>query len=348
MKFAGARIQGFIAGYLAKPDAKVRAILVYGPDQGLVRERADALATAAVADLDDPFRVATLAAAAIAGDPARLHDEMAAQSLSGGRRLLRVREASDAIGELCADLLEDPPTGDSLCVVEAGDLAARSSLRRAFEAAENAVAIPCYADTARELGELVRSVLSGRQVSTSAEAQQYLVSRLGGDRALSRNELEKLALYAGDGGRVELEDALASVGDSAELTGEDAIFAAAEGDAPYLERALARAFQEGESGVAIVRGAMRHFERLHVTGLRVAAGSTTDEALRALRPPIFFKQQERFTAALRRWPPRRAAMALTLLLDAEQQMKQTGFPDRTICGECLTRLARAAQARDRL
>ena len=108
---------------------------------------------------------------------------------------------------------------------------------------------------------------------------------------------------------------------------------------------MASRFGVGESAVAIVRAAMRHFERLHVTGLRIAAGSAPDEALRALRPPIFFKQQERFTATLRRWPPRRAALALRLLLEAEQQMKRTGFPDQTICGECLMRLARGARAR---
>ena len=345
MKLTGARIQGFVAGYIAKPDPKLRAILVYGPDQGLVRERAEALAKAAVPALDDPFRVTTLTGAAVASDPARLHDEMAAQSLTGGRRLLRVRDAGDALADSCDALLADPPGGDSLCVVEASDLAARSALRRVFEAADNAVAVPCYADGARELIDLVRSVLGGHKVTASAEAQQYLVSRLGGDRALSRVELEKLALYAGDGGKVELEDARAAVGDSAELTAEDAIFAAAEGDAEHLERALSRAFQEGESAVAIVRSAMRHFERLHVTGLRIAAGSAPGEALRALRPPIFFKEQERFAATLRRWPPRRAAMAFRLLLEAEQQMKRTGFPDQTMCSESLMRLARAAQAR---
>ena len=345
MKLAGARIQAFLAGYLAKPDPQWRAILVYGPDQGLVRERAEALAKAAVPALDDPFRVAVLTAATIAADPARLHDEMAAQSLSGGRRLLRVREAAEALAERCEALLEDPPAGDSLCLVEAGDLAARSPLRRVFETAGNAVAIPCYADGVRELGELVRGVLAGHQVSASAEAQQYLVRRLGGDRQLSRGELEKLALYAGDGGRIELEEAMAVVGDTAELTVEDAVFAAAEGEAAHLERALERAFQEGESPVAVTRGAMRLFERLHLTGLRIAAGSSPEEAIRALRPPIFYKQQDRFAAALRRWPPRRAAAALRLLLESEQQMKQTGFPDQTICGECLLRLARGAQAK---
>ncbi|HUK06675.1 MAG TPA: DNA polymerase III subunit delta [Stellaceae bacterium] len=344
MKLAGARIQAFVTAFLAKPDPKWRAILVYGPDQGLVRERAEALAKAAVPALDDPFSVAMVPGATLASDPARLNDEMAAQSLAGGRRLLRVRDAGDALAETCEELLEEPPAGDSLCIMEAGDLATRSALRRVFERASNAAAVPCYVDGARELGDLMRSVLGSHRLVASAEAQEYLTDHLGADRGVSRAELEKLALYAGDGRRIELEDALAAVGDSAALTAEDAAFAAAEGNTERLERALSRAFEEGENAVAILRGAMRHFERLQLTGLRIAAGSSAEEAMRVLRPQIFFKNQESFSAGLRRWPPRRAAVALRLLLEAEQNTKRTGFPDRTVCSECLLRLARGGQA----
>jgi len=345
MKLTGARIQSFVAGYVAKPDPKLRAVLVYGPDTGLVRERAAALGAAVSPDLEDPFRVASLTSQALAGDPARLHDEMAAISFSGGRRLVRVRDAADSLGALFAEFLKDPAPGDSVAVVEAGDLAGRSALRRAFESAANAVAVPCYADSARELGELVSQVLTSHQITASAEARDYLVGHLGADRGLSRAELEKLALYAGDGGRVGLDDAVACVGDSAAVTVEDAIFAAADGDTAALERALTRAFQEGESAVGIVRAAMRHFDRLHVAGVRIAAGTAPDEALRALRPPIFFKHQDRFLGELRQWPPRRALAALNLLLEAERQCKRTGFPDHTICSEVLLRLARGVRRR---
>jgi len=347
VKLTGARIQGFVSGYIAKPDPKLRGILVYGPDSGLVRERAESLARSVAPDLEDPFRVMTLPGSALAADPARLHDEMAALSFTGGRRLVRVKDAGDALGVLFAGQLDAPPPGDSVAIVEAGDLAARSALRRAFEGAKNAVAVPCYADGARELAELVTSVLSSHKIAASAEAREYLVTRLGGDRGLSRAELEKLALYAGDGGRIGLEDAIACVGDSAALSVDDAVFAAAEGNTAELERALQRAFQEGESSVGILRAAMRHFEKLHLAGSRIAAGMSADAALQSLRPPIFFKLQERFLDVLRQWSPRKTSAAFDLLLEAERQCKRTGFPDRTICSDALLRLARGAQPKRR-
>lgn len=342
MKLSAARSQAFLASFLAKPDPRIRAVLVYGPDSGLVRERAESLAKAVALDLDDPFRVAALTGPALASDPARLNDEMAALCFTGGRRVLRVREAGDGVGELFEEFLAAPPPGDSLAVVEAGDLAQRSALRRAFEGADNAVAVPCYADSARELADLVKSVLGLHRVQISPEAQHYLVGHLGADRALSRAELEKLALYAGDGGSVTLEDAIASVGDSAALTVEDVVFAAADGDAARVERALARALGEGENAVAVLRAAARHFQRLHLAGSRIAAGARPDDAVRGLRPPVFFKHQERFEAELERWPPPRAATALGLLLEAEGNCKRTGFPAETLCSEALLRLARLA------
>jgi DNA polymerase-3 subunit delta len=347
VKLTGSRIQSFVSGYIAKPDPRLRAILIYGPDNGLVRERAESLAKSVAPDLKDPFRVMTLPASALAADPARLHDEMAALSFTGGRRLVHVKDAGDAVGALFANLLEAPPAGDSVAIVEASDLAGRSQLRRAFEGAKNAMAVPCYADGATELAELVTSVLASHKIAAAPDAREYLASRLGGDRGLSRAELEKLALYAGEGGRIGLEDAIACVGDSAALSVEDVVFAAAEGDTAALERALQRAFQEGESAVAIVRAAMRHFEKLHLAGSRIAAGLSAEAALQSLRPPIFFKHQERFLAALRQWSPRRTSAALGLLLETERQCKRTGFPDRTICSDTLLRLARGAQPKRR-
>jgi DNA polymerase-3 subunit delta len=339
VKIAVARV----APFLAKPDPALRAALVYGGDAGLVRERADRLAAWAALDLKDPFRVADLAAASLLADPARLHDEAAALSLSGGRRVVRVREAGDAVGGLFERFLAALPQGDSLVVVEAGELGARSSLRRAFEAAPRAAAVPCYPDGRRELEELAREILGARRIAVDSEALAYLAENLGSDRLASRAELEKLALFVGDGGKAGLPEAAAAVGDGAPLSLDDIVFATAEGDPPALERALLRALLEGEMPVSVLRALMRHFQRLHLTQARIASGMDEDDALRALRPPLFFKLADRFRRQLRLWPPGRAAHALEILTEAEVNAKTTGFPAEAVCREALLRIARGAQ-----
>lgn len=338
MKLPPARL----AAFLRSPDPAVRTALVYGPDAGLVSERADKLAAAICPDLRDPFRVAEMDAAGLGGDPARLYDEAASLSLTGGRRLVRVHEAGDQLGAIFAGFLKTLTPGDSFVLVEAGDLPARSSLRRAFEAAKEAVAIACYADGPREIEELAREVLGARKISVTQDAVQYLIQNLGGDRQVSRQELEKLALYAGDGGRVDEPAAAAMVGDTATVSMDDIVFAAADGETAPLERTLTRALQEGEQPVTVLRALMRHFQRLYLVGSRLAQGTGEEDALKSLRPPLFFKLADRFKRQLRLWPPKRAAAALEMLLEAERQAKTTGLPSETVCRAALLRIARGA------
>ena len=333
-----------IAAFLQRPDPGIGAALLYGPDEGLVRERAEIVARSVCPDLRDPFRVADLTAAVIAADPARLADEAAQLSLTGGRRVVRVRSAGDALAKLFAEFLGSAP-GEALVVVEAGELPSRSALRRAFEAAPSAVAIGCYPDTPRDLAAVIRETLAAHRVTASRDAGRFLVEHLGSDRLLTRSELEKLALYAGEGGRVELEDARLSISDTAALELDDAIMAAAEGDAARVERVLGRVFQQGESPVSIIRALLRHLHRLHGLTARVAGGASIDEVLRSARPPIFFKQEDSFRHQLGLWTEARLRRQLDGLAKAELNMKTTGFPAETICREAMLAVARAARER---
>jgi DNA polymerase III subunit delta len=338
VKLAAGRVDGF----LRRPDPEIRAVLLYGPDAGLVRERADALGRTVSPDLRDPFRVADLTGPTLTADPARLYDEAAQISLMGGQRLVRVREIADAQSAVFTRFLADPP-GDGLVVVEAGDLPARGALRRAFDDAARGVAIGCYPDGARDLAEVIRETLAAHRVTASRDAVDFLVGHLGGDRLLTRAELEKLALYAGDGGRVELDDARFSIADSAALSLDDAVLAAAEGDAAALDRALSRVFQEGESAVSVIRATLRHLHRLHILSIRVAAGEPVDTVLRGARPPIFFKQQDNFRRQLSSWREPQLRRQLDALAAAETRIKTTGMPPETICRAALFEIVRGAR-----
>ncbi len=335
------------------PDPKVRAILVYGPNTGLVRERTRRIISGVVGDEGDPFRVAELGAAILKDDPARLGDEAAAMAFGGGRRVVWVRQASDGLAPTCRDVLRRP-LGDSLIVLEAGDLPRRSSLRQVFEGAKNAAALPCYADDAGSLAEIVAADLDARGLEIEPEARAVLLERLGADRMLARNELEKLAIYMGPESaetgpgtaprRVTIDDVLASVGDNAALTLNDVSLAAAGGDAKALDRALDRAFQEGAAPVTVLRAVARHLQRLHRAAALIAAGQSETEAFAALRPPVFFKDAPAFGVQVKTWSNATLGRAWEILTDAELACKTTGIPARAVCGRALIRIAVAARS----
>ncbi|MGH7045608.1 MAG: DNA polymerase III subunit delta [Stellaceae bacterium] len=334
MKLAPARV----AAFLQRPDPQIAAVLLHGPDAGLVRERADALARSVCPDPSDPFRIVELIGATLATDPARLADEAAQLSLLGGRRVVRVRGAADGVARLFADFFA-AARSDALIVAEAGDLASSSALRRAFEGAARAAAIGCYPDNPLDRAAVIRASLEAQSVTISRDAMQYLVEHLGGDRLLTRSEVDKLALYVGAGGRVELEDARRSVGDSAAIEIDDAVMAAADGNQARLERALDRVFSEGETPVTVIRALLRHLHRLQLLAARASAGTPAAEIVRSARPPVFFKHQDSVRRQLGRWSEAGLRRALDRLSEAEIGMKTTGLPAETLCRQAMLEVA---------
>ena len=338
MKISGPGIKSF----LGQPEAAVLCVLVYGPDQGLVRERADTLVRTVAGDLNDPFRVVELGAADLAGDPRRLADEAAALAMTGGRRVVRVRGAEEGVAKVFKAFLGHPE-GDALVVAEAGDMGPRSPLRGLCERAANAAALACYGDDANSLRKVIADTLGRHGLRASRDALAFLAANLGSDRLTTRSELDKLALYKGGPGTVELDDAVTCVGDNATMTLDAIIHAAGGGEQAELDRTLTRALAEGIQPVAILRAMARHLQRLHLASAMVAAGSPPEQAMKALKPPVFFKFKGRFASQLRRWPTRRLADALDLVTEAELLCKTSGLPPEVICGRALFSISQTAR-----
>ncbi len=138
---------------------------------------------------------------------------------------------------------------------------------------------------------------------------------------------------------VGLEEARAAVGDSAALSLDDLAFAVAAGDLPGVERSLGRSRHEGVAPIAALRAVARHLQRLHLVAGRRARGVAFEQAIKELRPPVFWKFAGRFTQQARGWPAPALARALARLLDAELAAKQSGAPAETLCARVLLEVA---------
>lgn len=337
MKIAPRQIDGFIS----HPDDAVVAVLIFGPDQGLVRERAELLIKNVVDDISDPFLITSLTGSALRQDATALTDNAAALSFSQGRRVIRIRDVTDTHAKIFTAFLDDPK-GDSLIVIEAGELTARSSLRKAFDKADNAATIACYTDDDRKLHHVINETLGSYGINVSREAMDYLLGQLGSDRMVTRNELEKLALYMDEGATVSLDDAQACVGDSAAASMDAIIYAAGSGNQAGLDTALRRVLAEGAQPIQILRATARHLQRLQICASHIKDGQSPDQAMKALRPPVIFLFADQFRYQLSIWPVTRLADAIDVLLEAELQCKTTGMPAEIICTRALMRITQGA------
>ncbi|RWG75960.1 DNA polymerase III subunit delta, partial [Mesorhizobium sp.] len=162
-----------VDSWLARPDPAMAIVLLYGPDRGLVAERAKTFALKTGLPLDDPFSVVKLDGAEVDRDEGRLLDEARTVPMFSDRRLLWVRNASgqkalaDDIKALTAE-----PAPDALILIEAGDLKKGAGLRAIVEAAGNAIALPCYADEARDLDTVIDDELRKAGMSMTLDARQ--------------------------------------------------------------------------------------------------------------------------------------------------------------------------------
>lgn len=338
--------------FLSAPPAGTALILLYGPDEGLVRDRSQALAKRITGDPPDPMRLIDLTETDLKTDPARLIDEATSLSLVPGDRLVRARLSGDSLASLIKTYLDDCATEtikpDALVVVEAGDLGPRSSLRAAAEASPQAGAVACYQDDARTLDAVIRASVKQAGLTIDPQAADLLSQRLGGDRGISRQEIEKLILYKGaEGGTITPEDVDLCVPGDSETAAESLADLVAGGDIDAADQAFGRALQSDLTPVGLLRILSTHFQRLHLWAAEIEGGKDPASVLKQARPPVFFKRQSAILNQLRAWRQPDLETALTAFSEAERQCKTTGMPDVLICHRTILSLARRAQRQRR-
>lgn len=359
-----------VKGFIAKPPRDIRVFLLFGPDEGLIRERGDALARQIVPDPGDPFRFADLDGDAVNADAALLYDEATALALGGGGRAVRVRRLTGRIAEAVIDMVREP-AGEARIILEAPGASKKSAVVAAAIGSAAAAAVPCYHDDGRALPDLVREAMREAGLRPGPGVVEFVADRAGGDRALTRREIEKLALFvsaARDGDRVagpdtesdtgpdtgpdagpaaearpvDLAQAQAVIGDTALLTLDSLVDATFEGRMADIERMLVRVRQEGVASGTILRAMSGHAARLMRYRTLVQTGLDPAAAARRLRPPVHFSRQ-RSLERQSRMPQRVLAAAMARLAEAERLTRRSELPDATVCDRALCGIAAAVR-----
>ena len=332
--------------FVARPRADQPVILLYGPDSGLVRERAQRLIDTSVDDPNDPFALVRIEGDVLASEPSRLVDEAHTVPLFGGRRAVWIKAGSRSFAPAVEAVVASPPT-DCRIVIEAGDLKRSAPLRALCEKAKCAVALPCYADDDRALARLVEDEMRAAKLSIEPEARDALVSLIGGDRQASRCVFCLLVLFVFGKDRDDLDDVLAVVADASSMALDAVVDAAFTGQAAETETQLSKAFAAGTSGGSILSAALRHVAQLHKARASLDAGEDNFAAMRSFIPPVHFSRKNSVEATLRSWTAARLERAMEQLADATFNARRTAALADALAQRSMLAIAQAGRRKGR-
>lgn len=311
--------------FLKNPAATTQGVLVYGPDDGQVREHARSLLKAVVADPKDPFAVEELTEDSLKDDPARLSDALYAMSMMGGKRAVWLESDSDKTGKFLTELYAEGRKPEAFLIVLAAELTPRSTLRALFEGHPHLQALTCYRDEGASLDSVISQHFSAAGVRISRDVVGYLAGNLGNDRSVTRSELDKILIYLGEDKELSIEVAMELVGNRSENSMDDFAGALADGNWRDVERVGQRLLREGAVPIVVIRAFQRYFMRLHLMkATMLQTRQSVDQVLTNAKPKIFFRQVPIMRRQLVSWELSMLEQVLQILTRAERGAKETG------------------------
>mgnify|MGYP006267284571 FL=1 len=331
---------GDIDGFLKKPDPHYPIILVYGPDLGLVHERARQLAHLSVTDPNDPFQLIKMDGESLSQDPQRLIDEALTIPLFAGKRTLWIRMGQATLTEAIDTLCQENLT-DLTIIFEAGDLGPRQPLRSQIEKAKQGIALPCYADEGRNLGVLIDQILSVAGQRIERDAKEALLERLGADRLMSRQEIEKLSLYASGQSMISLADVDAVMADTGVVNLDRLIDATFAGQSQDCDEMLRRCLSEGLDVGYIVSALLRHALTLQSSRLMRDAGKDMRSIEQAAR--VHFRRQSAFQRQVNHWTCAALDKAILYLSETQNLSRKNAGLAAPLLSRCCLQLSLAAK-----
>ncbi len=329
-----------VEAFLKSGFAQFPVILIYGPDEGLVSERAAMIARATTSG--DMGNILRLDGDDIAADPMRLPDEANAMSMFGGIRAIRVKTGSKSIVAGLEPLLSSPPV-DARIIVEAGELKPNHALRVLLEKGKGAAALACYGEDARDIGRLLDGMLTEAGQSITPDARQALTGLLGQDHKLSRMEIKKLILYSQGSRQITRDDIDAIITDAAAFSADSVIDAAFLGKLDGIETEARRVLADGLEAGVLLGFALRHVFLLQAMKRGVYGNKTVPETIKSAR--ISWKREKAVAEQLDRWTDARLDRAVQILGDAVLAIRRNAALAEALAIRALWSLALSVQRR---
>ena len=277
-----------------------QSFLLYGPNEGLIRENIDIIYRTFSKGMG--CEKVNINGKQIDENVTILNDEISAISLFSENKFIILESAK----EKHASIIEDSLALDfknTCMIVKQDNLTKSSNIRKLYENSKNHFSLACYDDDIKVLSSLLEKFQKEHSITFDSDVKSFLLNNLSNDRMVIKNELEKIHLsLSKDVRKVDIEKLKYILHDSAHTDFQQINNSILFGNTEKGSKSLEKLFNLGTNPVAILKSFNNYIMRIRLTQVELSKGKQFDEAIKVLRPPVFWKEKSDFKHHCLMWP----------------------------------------------
>ena len=316
-------------------------LLIYGPNEGLIRD--DVLKIAEAFKQKKETDEITINGKAVDENQSIIDEEIRSFSLFSEQKIIHLENIKDKHLQFFENI--DFKSIKTLVIIKSENLNKNSKIRSFFEKHKKYAAIPCYEDDVRSTMNLVSQFQSDHKIKFNSDIKNYLIHNLSTDRLISKNELEKILLLMDHqkDQQIKLEDIQVILNDSSSNSLNNINEHVMYGKVNQVSKDLYKIFDEGTNAVAIIRSLLNYLVRVHKTQIEIKKVGNFDAAIRQLKPPVFWKDKDNFRNHCSMWQTKDILNYIEKLLEAEFMCKTQSSLNNEICEKYVLSVAKKGE-----
>ena len=277
-----------------------QSFLIYGPNEGLIRENIDIVFKNFTKGAD--CEKINIVGKQLDESISILNDEISTISLFSEKKFIIL----DSPKEKHVSIIEDSLSLDfknTCMVVKQDNLTKSSNIRKLYETSKNHFSLACYDDDIKVLSSLLEKFQKEHNITFDSDVKSFLLNNLSNDRMVIKNELEKILLsLSKDDRKVDIEKLRYILHDSAHTDFQQINNFILFGNIEKGSKSLEKLFNLGTNPVAILKSFNNYIMRIRLTQVELGKGKQFEEAIKVLRPPVFWKEKTDFKRHCLMWP----------------------------------------------
>ena len=311
-------------------------LLLYGPNEGLIRDNCSKIKK--LFNKSNAEEV-NFIGKSICEEPEKLIDEIQTISMFSDQKIITIENPIDKNIELFEDAFTSL-NENILIIVIANNLSKGSKIRKFFEGSKIYLACPHYEDDFKSKSRQIHDLEKKINKVLNQDIKTYLSQNLSSDRMISINEIDKIKLlYSNNNRSPELQDVKLIFNDNTDTGLNNISQNTLSGQTGKLIINLNKIFSEGVSPITVIRSLLSYVERIQKTQIALKRNNNFDEAIKTLKPPIFWKDKDIFQLHCKKWPIKDTINNFNILLDAELSCKSNYTLTNIHCERALLKIA---------